>query len=304
MNNNFKKDDRLNILLIGGTGFIGTHLTRLLVKHNYFIYKVFRKTKYENTTHITYVDWNLSDQELEKIIEKVDAIINLAGKSVVGYWTNKFKKKMVDSRILTTKRIVSLINKVKKENQIFLNASAIGFFDGFDKQQVCSESDSHGHTFMATLCKNWEKEAQNASCRSAQLRFGLVLGKDKGLLPLVKLPFYFHLGGHLGDGKQWMPWIHIDDACAIILQILKYNIEGPIHLVSPGACQASEFFKLLAKQMNSRSWFHIPEWMITSFGGEFGKSIINTPNVCSIKIKNLDYKFLFPKLELCLDDLA
>src|SRR5690625_519928 len=195
----------MNILIVGGTGFIGQHLTKTFIKEGYHVYISTRKpNKYGSTENITYVNSNVAVTDLPKI----SVVINLAGESLFGYWTENKKKRILQSRIQSTKRVVQLMEQMEHPPEMFINASAIGYYGTSDEVIFTEATKQQGDDFLASVVKKWEDEAMKAESlgiRTVYARFGLVLGEG-GALPLMSLPIKFGVGGKIGNGEQYMSW--------------------------------------------------------------------------------------------------
>lgn len=277
-----------SIIIAGGTGFLGTALCKSLIE-NYTIIIVTRN-KTQQLNNIQYINWDEIDNL--KSYANVKAIINLSGSPVLSLWTNKNKNKIRSSRIEGTNKIVTLINVMSFKPDVLINASAIGFFEGKECSQENTELSESGTDFLADVCKSWENEAKKSEIRTVMVRIGLVLDKHNGFLSLLKIPFYFFVGGHLGNGKQACPWIHIDDVVnSISFCINNENIKGPIHLVAPEKISLKMFCKKLATILKRPSWLHVPTFLIKLFFRDFGKSLLNTPYIEQKRL--IEYGFDF-----------
>ncbi|RAP28973.1 TIGR01777 family protein [Candidatus Marinamargulisbacteria bacterium SCGC AG-343-D04] len=287
------------ICIAGATGFIGAHLIKHL-RDDYELIIITRKkiSSYMGCKTLQWEALNLSSNPFEN----VDAVINLCGKTILRYWTKSHKKAMYDSRINTTRYLVNAINSCENKPTCLINASAVGFFEGKEDDGPYDEDDTAGNTFLAKLCRDWEKESQEAQTRVVNLRIGLVLDKDKGFLGLLKIPFYLFQGGHLGTGLQACPWIHISDVVNIISFSLKSTeVEGPIHLVSPEKCSLKEFCSALGKSLRRPSWLHIPAFLLKYILGEMSTTLLMTPYVKQRKLLKYGYIFKYTSLEKALN---
>ena len=283
------KINNKKILIAGGSGFIGQHFYDLY-KNDYDITVLSRK-KNKNT---------LSWAELESnpaLIEAYDVVINLCGESILQIWTKAAKERLYNSRINPTQKLVEIINKANKKPSCLINASAIGIYPE-EISGFFAEEDALGKHFMATLCKDWEKAALKAKTRTALLRIGIVLEKNNGFLKLIRLPYLCGVGGHLGSGKQALPWIHADDLCSSMAFIIENPaLDGPINAVAPAQNSLKTFCKALAQELKRPNFLHVPSGLIKLFMGELGHSLLHTPYVEPKKL--LNHKFTFKYKELC-----
>lgn len=298
-----RSNQMMNILLIGGTGFVGQHFMQSVKGRNCHIYNVTRSpSKYQNSNSITYLSYDYLFHKLPKI----DAVINLAGESLFGYWTKSKKKKIFQSRIDTTKKAIEMMAQMKTKPRVFINASAIGFYGTSHKKIFTEDTNKHGNDFLAKVVFEWEKtakKAQKLDIRTVLARFGLILGQS-GALPLMSLPVKFFVGGRIGHGKQWISWIHIDDVTKLIhFCINNEKIHGPVNFTSPYPQRNKDFIKTLAKVLKRPYYFPTPATFIKLGIGEMSDLIIKGQYVLPKKAEKYHYSFLFPKLEQSLQNI-
>src|SRR5690625_4102663 len=234
---------KLNILMTGGTGFVGKHLTSALVEKGYHIYIVTRSPHiYDNNDQITYINYDVHIRKLPII----QAVINLAGDSLFGYWTKRKKQRILTSRIETTNHVISMIEQMKQKPSVFISASAVGFYGTSEEMIFTEQTADPGDDFLAHVVKEWEKTAQQAESlhiRTIYTRFGVILG-DQGALPLMSLPVKCFAGGKIGSGRQYMSWVHIEDVVRLLIFCLSHNnVQGPVNVTAPYPQQNKEFTK-------------------------------------------------------------
>ncbi len=297
-----------NILIAGITGLIGQKLTTEL-KNQYTIKGLVRNKlkSREIIPDVELFEWNETEDKLIKMIEESDIVINLSGRSIAkGRWTEKVKRDIYNSRILTTKRLADLILKARTKPELFIAASAVGYY-GLDINQVYDENSPPSDDFLGKLCVDWEKASEvieNAGVRRVNLRISTVLSLDGGALPLVSLPFKFFIGTYFGTGKQYFPWIHEKDLVRLVKFIIENNsITGAINAVSPQSITMKEFCKTLGKVLNRPCLFKIPEWSVKIIFGEMGNLLIKGGRVLPKKAIESGFKFEFDELEKALRDL-
>ncbi len=297
-----------NILIAGITGLIGQKLTTEL-KNQYTIKGLVRNKlkSSEIIPDVELFEWNETEDKLIKMIEESDIVINLSGRSIAkGRWTEKVKRDIYNSRILTTKRLADLILKARTKPELFIAASAVGYY-GLDINQVYDENSPPSDDFLGKLCVDWEKASEvveNAGVRRVNLRISTVLSLDGGALPLVSLPFKFFIGTYFGTGKQYFPWIHEKDLVRLVKFIIENNsITGAINAVSPQSITMKEFCKTLGKVLNRPCLFKIPEWSVKIIFGEMGNLLIKGGRVLPKKAIESGFKFEFDELEKALRDL-
>ncbi len=296
------------ILIAGITGLIGKKLYREL-KNQFDIYGLVRNKEkaLKNISDIEFFEWNESELNLLKLIESVDIVINLSGKSIAkSRWTEKVKKEIYISRILSTRKLSNLIVKASKKPELFIVASAVGYY-GLDIEKVSDESTPPSYDFLGKVCVDWEKESEiveNVGVRRVNVRISTVLSRDGGALPLITLPFKFFLGSYFGSGKQYLPWIHEQDLCKLFQFIIENeNIHGPINAVSPHSVTMKEFCKTIGKVLNRPCLIRIPEWKMKILLGEMSELLLKGGKVLPKKALEAGFHFEYENLEKALKDL-
>jgi uncharacterized protein (TIGR01777 family) len=300
----------MNILITGGTGFVGRHLGQKLSEKGHTLYVLTRdKSKYPKkdkkfSYECTFVDWN--DLASEKLYNIIDTVINLAGESIAQLWTAEHKNKILRSRVDTTRELVNIF---KDSNlKTFISASAIGFY-GDRKEEVLTERSSYGDGFLANVCGQWEKEANKMSevapsVRVCIVRTGLVLGDDGGALELMAPIFKFGLGGPVGKGLIWMSWIQIDDLVDLYVWLVENNkAHGVYNGVSPRPVRNKEFCELLAGRFDKRTFIPAPKFLISKLLGELSETILMSQRVEPIKALDEGFLFKYPALKDALRSL-
>ncbi len=295
----------MKIILSGGTGFIGKALLDRLLVAGHRIVLLTRNPGPARLLIQGYGEVQKWDGraagEWTSHIESADAVINLAGESIIAKrWTARQKEKIISTRIAATKAIVEAISKAAKKPSVFVNASAIGYYGNVENEEV-TKSRSKGNGFLADTCEQWEntaREAEKSGVRVVLTRIGIVLEKEGGALQRMLLPFQIFMGGHLGSGKQWFSWIHRDDIVeAIIFLLGASNIVGPVNLVSPNPVSMKEFCKVLGKVMGRPSWAPVPSFVLRSVLGEMSEMLLTGQRVIPQKLKEAGYRFKYPRLE-------
>lgn len=240
----------MNVLIAGGTGFIGNHITNELTKRNDQVFILTRHVnKYNDNENVKYISYDNVLNELPTI----DVVINLAGESLFGYWTKQKKEKILQSRINATTKLIELIKQMDKKPKTFISASAIGYYGTSDERIFTEQTTESGDDFLATVTRKWEttaKEAEQLGIRTVYTRFGIVLDRKNGALPLMTLPVKTFVGGKIGSGKQWMSWIHIDDCVKLLLFAIDHeSISGPLNITAPNPKRNNEFTKMLGETL-------------------------------------------------------
>jgi uncharacterized protein (TIGR01777 family) len=295
----------MNILITGGTGLIGRALVaKLQEKHEVTVLTRHPvNTQKNGRSKAAYIN------ELDSIsdIGEFQAIINLAGEPIAEKrWTSKQKQEICDSRWAITSSLVAKINSSKRPPEVFLSGSAIGFYGRKGAEEVTEDTPPHDE-FTHQLCKKWETiafTAQSNVTRVCTLRTGVVLAARGGALEKMALPFKLGLGGKLGNGEQYLSWIHISDMVnAIIFALETPACKGPINMTAPSPVTNREFSLTLAKTLSRPCVFTVPEFAMKMLMGESADMILNGQKVIPAKLTAAGFQFSFPTLEAALDDI-
>jgi len=299
----------MRILLLGCTGFIGKSLIPRLISEGHELCIVSRKNINQlkincSFEKIAFLKLNLAkenswnDINLLNQLKNCDGIINLSGEPITEKrWTEEQKLEIENSRINTTSYLMKNLKKNKINPKVIINASAIGFY-GTSLEKVFDETSLGGEDFLANLCKKWEEAASQKPffTRLIILRIGIVLGVNGGALGKMLPIFKVGLGGPIGDGNQWMSWIHIDDLCNIIVNGIKdKKYSGVINAVSPQPVQMKEFSFMLAKCLKRPNLLSVPGASLKLILGDSAKLLLEGQKIKSIKLNNL-FQFKYPLL--------
>jgi len=290
----------MHILITGGTGFIGKYLIEALVEKGYHIWVLTRSPeKYNNTQMVTYLSYHICVQDLPSI----DAVINLAGESLFGYWTKRKKKRILSSRLQATHKVISLIKQMETKPNVFLTASAVGFYGTASDIVFTEKTTKHGDDFLAHVTVKWEEvasEAEKLGVRTVYTRFGIVLGKQ-GALPLMSLPIKGFVGGKIGSGHQYMSWVHIDDVVLLLIFCLfNKSINGPINITAPQPKRNRDFLQILASVLKRPYYLPVPSFLIRGVTGEMSTLILDGQYVIPKKAIDFGYEFKYDHLEKAL----
>jgi uncharacterized protein len=237
-----------------------------------------------------------------------DAVIHLAGESVVGRWTPEKKKAIRESRILGTGNLAKALAHAERQPMLFISASAIGFY-GNRGDEVLTEESAEGNGFAADLARDWEtasRVAAEAGIRTVNLRIGLMLSAEGGALPKMLTPFKLGLGGRLGSGKQWWSWIHLDDVVGAIRHMMQNeSLSGPVNMVAPVPVRNAEFAHVLASVLGRPALFPMPAFAARLAFGEMAEELMLTSQrVEPAKLLKSGYTFRFRELRRALEDLV
>ncbi|MEI8344588.1 MAG: TIGR01777 family oxidoreductase [Candidatus Omnitrophota bacterium] len=293
---NGQKVIRMKIVIVGGSGFIGSAVVERLLSDGCDVIVLSRRkqgslSSGDKTAQA--VRWDArTSQALGSILEGVDAVINLCGESVAaGRWTKSRKQILYESRLVPTQAIVEAIGACKQKPGVFINASAVGYYgDGADR--LLDESAPKGDGFLADLCQAWEETALRArdfGVRTAVLRTGPVL--DRGGFVERMLPaFRFFIGGPIGCGRQWIPWIWRQDlAEAVNFVIRRASLEGPVNCVGPEPVRMAEFCRLLGQAIGRPSWMPVPASALRLVLGQMSEILLKSQRVIPTKLSEAGF---------------
>ena len=292
-----------NVLISGGSGFIGRHLTALLIAKGYSVSILSRREK-QNKENVFYYKWDVVNQTIdEKAVLNADFIIHLAGENIAEQrWTAKRKAAIIDSREQSTLLLYSVLKKNNKKLDAFISASAVGIYGAVNVEEICTEDIPPANDFLGYTCQKWEDSLdfiENLNSRTVMIRTGLVLGKNEGFLKKLTPLFKYRLGSALGSGKQYMPWIHVDDLCAIYYQaIVDPAMSGPYNAAINDNTTNSVFSKTLACVFGYSIWLpNVPAFVLKLFMGQMAIIVLTGRRVSSDKIEQTGFKFQFKNLE-------
>ena len=297
-----------SILITGGTGLIGSKLLDSIDKSVYNVYVLTRKKSFKENG-VNYINWDPENSILDiSHIKNLYSVINLAGESIDGSrWTSNYKRKILDSRVNSTRLLFNKVKEMKELPKSFISASATGFYEvNTDNPQA--ETDLPGNNFLSDVVQQWEKEIlkfKSLGLRTTTFRIGLVLSKDGGVLKRLYPIFKFFLGVPIGSGKQMISWIHESDMIGLINMAIESNkLEGIYNAVAPEIITNTEFTKSLLKSLNRFSYPSIikaPSFIVRILFGEQSDLVLNGLNISSEKIMQSNYKFKFTKLSSALN---
>ncbi|WP_077624352.1 TIGR01777 family oxidoreductase [Sediminibacillus massiliensis] len=297
----------MKVAITGGTGFVGKHLQEQLTAGGHEVYILTRSPeKYEDTASVTHIGWLKEDTKPEEILPPLDAIVNLAGESLFGYWTKIKKQNILNSRIQATENVLDLIKKMDTRPQVLINGSAVGFYGTSLSEAFTEATTTPGEDFLADVAECWEakaSEAESLGVRTVFMRFGLILGEE-GALPLMALPFKMMAGGKVGSGEQWVSWIHVKDAVGLIqYAITNDQIRGAVNATAPYPKRNKELSKALADIVHRPYWLPVPSVLIKTALGDMSQLVLKGQCVYPTVAQSHDYSFAFPELKGALQDI-
>ena len=290
----------MRVLISGASGLVGTELARQLREDGHQALRLVRRT----AKAADEVSWNPAKGQIDPdIMESVDAVVNLAGATTGRIpWTAKYKKKIVSSRIDSTRTLVTAINRAGNPPKVLVSGSASGFY-GEGGSTWLSEESPKGKGFLSDLAHNWEQEAMKARARVVLIRTTLVMSRKKGalgpLMPLLKLG----VGGPIGSGKQFWAWINlVDEAAAIIHLITTPGASGPYNLTAPEPATCEEMIVGLGKAIRRPTFFRIPEFLMKLFIGEAAEELLLvSQKMTANKLLASGFRFRYPDLKSSID---
>ncbi len=298
----------MKIFISGGSGFIGKNLVNCFLNGGSKVVATGTSNAYKNFSHENFLYLRADTTQRggwQDELKDSDVIINLAGRSIFGYWTKKYKKELYESRILSTKNIVSAISG--KKPVILLSASATGYYGNRNDDRL-DENQPKGDDFLSHLAYDWENKAVKAEEKGARvvlLRFGVVLGKDGGAMKKMLPAFKAGAGGPLGDGNQWFPWIHIDDLISALIFLIKNKgIKGPVNFVAPDIVRNKDFAVALGKVLGRPAKLPMPGILLKTLGGELGKLLMASQRAIPSVLSTAGFKYKFPNLEMAINNIV
>lgn len=295
----------MKILVTGATGLIGSSLVAHLRAAGHTVTKLVRHPRSEDERK-----WDPALRQIDvKDLEGIEGVVNLAGENIAsGRWTNDKKRRLLESRLASTRLLVETFAKMSAPPKVLINASAIGYY-GDRGDEVLNEESSSGSGFLAEVCRQWEATAEPASklgTRVVFLRTGIVIAKEGGALAKMLFPFKWGLGGVVGSGQQYMSWIAIDDLVNIISFLLRESaLNGPFNAVGPSPVTNKVFTKTLGEVLHRPTVMPLPAFAVTLLFGEMGQELLlSSQRVLPVRLQQAGYSFSYPDLRECLIKLT
>jgi uncharacterized protein len=293
----------MKIVISGSHGLVGTALGELLTRDGH---EVIRLVRHARAIGAPEVEWHPEKGIIDKEqLEGVEAVVHLAGENIAeGRWTPEKKQAIRDSRVKGTVLLSETLATLRNPPAVFLSASAIGYY-GNRGDELLTETSAPGNDFLAHVCEEWEKATKPAAdkgIRTVHTRFGIILAKEGGALAKMLTPFRMGIGGRIGDGKQWMSWIALDDVCGAIRFLINDRfVSGPVNFVAPHPVTNAEFTKTLGRVLSRPTFFPIPAFGVRLAFGEMADALLLTSQRVEPEVlKARGFGFQFPRLELAL----
>lgn len=295
----------MHILVTGGTGFIGSALIPKLLELGNSITLYCRN---EAKAKKLFGDKLEIVTGFDESIQAVDVVINLAGEPIANKrWSEKRKAQLKQSRIGVTNKLIEWMAQVPSKPKVFISGSATGFYGNHPESDKLDESAASHDCFSHELCRGWELAALQAEAlgvRVCLLRTGVVLGKGGGALMKMVPPYRIGLGGHFGSGKQYFPWIHLEDVVRIILYLIENDaVSGAVNVTAPDTVSNKKFSQQLAKTLSRPHFMYVPAWVVKILLGESAELVLDGHRVYPQKLLDHQFTFNYSELEPALDSI-
>ena len=294
----------MNVLIAGGSGFIGTALGSLLKQENHDVYVLTRRTPGDAKQ----IQWDgRTAQGWGQRMNEMAAVVNLTGFGLEHWpWTRRQKEKFESSRVLPGQALVSAIEAASRRPRVFLQVSGINHY-GLRGEDVADETTPVADDYLAQLTVKWEaatRPVEALGVRHIVTRAAVILAKKGGLFPLMALPVRLFFGGKLGDGIQAMPWIHLGDTVRAMSFLLQsQGSQGPYNLIAPSPTSNAEFMRSVARALHRPYWFHVPKFLLKLVLGEMSVLITEGRYSQPRRLLEEGFEFKFPSIEKALEDI-
>ncbi len=295
----------MNILIAGGAGFLGSALARSLEQDGQRVFILTRRPP-RAPTHLHWDGKTPRGGWVERLRE-MDAVINLSGYGLDHWpWTRRQKQKFLDSRIEPARALAAAIEASSPRPRIFVQASGINHY-GLRSDTIADETTPPAADFLAQLTVAWEEASQSIEplgVRRVVIRTAVVLARRGGLFPLMALPVRLFLGGRFGDGKQAVPWIHLEDYIGAVKFLIQHeNAHGPFNLVAPAPTSNADFMRIIARELHRPYWLHLPAFLLKIPLGEMSVLLTEGSYSQPKRLLELGYQFRFPTLQAAVRDI-
>jgi len=290
----------MKLAVAGASGFVGSALVRRLQAEGHIVRRFVRRPAAAPDE----IAWHPASGEVEQreLLEGIEGFVNLAGSNLAdGRWTEARKEEIVRSRVESTRALVAVMAHLNHKPKVFVSASAVGYY-GHRGEEELTEASRPGAGFLPDLCHVWEEEAriaESAGIRTAILRLGLVLGPGGGVLAKLLPVFRAGLGGKLGDGRQWMSWIALDDLLGALLRgLTDARLSGPINAVAPAAARNAEFTQALARAVGHHTFASVPAFVLRAIFQEMAdEMLLASTRVRPQRLLEAGFSFAHPELD-------
>jgi uncharacterized protein (TIGR01777 family) len=293
-------NSKMKILIYGGTGFVGSHLTHYLLNQGLQVVVLASHRPGSILPGMQFFEADLlkPDSLKQEWFEGIDAVINLSGKNIFTFWNEENKKVIWNSRVVVNKNLVHFISKLQRKPKVFVSASAVGYYGNKGEAELNEES-RHGQGFLERLCLEWEREAREAEksgIRSVQVRTAPVIAKEGGLMEQILKSFRFGFTFVFGSGNQWFPWIHMDDLVRIYhLAVEDETISGPVNACSPYTVRFKDFINHIRK-FRKAIVIPFPARILKILLKETAEIVLLSQKVIPEKLLKKGFQFSYPQL--------
>ncbi len=298
----------MKIVITGGTGFIGTYLSRNFLKSGHAVTAFGTRSSPAAIDHPDLTQISVDTTRpgpWQDHVAVADVVINLAGKSIFKRWSPTYKEQLYDSRILTTRHVVAALPGDRPVT--LFSASAMGYY-GNRKEDPVTEKEPPADDFLGRLCRDWETKAQLAEKnghRVIRMRLGVVLGRDGGAFKQMATVFRRFAGGTVGDGRQWFPWIHIRDVAGAVAHLLaRPDMSGPVNFCAPEPLRNRGVAKAFGHALNRPAGLAAPSFMLRLILGEFSETLLVGQRAVPDELLKSGFTFRFPRLDVALANLV
>ena len=300
----------MKIFITGSTGFIGRALVLRLQRDGHAVVVWVRdEERALNRLGANAVTLSVSCDagELQRTLTECDAVVNLAGEQLIGRWTTARRAKLVESRVDLTRRLVDAVTLASRCPRVLVSGSAVGYY-GNSNDELVTEDTAPANDFLGQLCRDWERaalRAETAGARVVLLRTGIVLGREGGALAKLLLPFRLGLGGPIGSGKQYMPWIHLHDEIEVIAKALEDDrYRGPIIATAPNPVINREFGRALGRALHRPAVMPLPGFVLKAVMGEASGVLLGGQRAVPERLLELGFPFAFANIDEALRDIV
>ena len=298
----------MKIFITGGLGFVGRHVSRAFLQAGHQVTAVGRSRQPEMIDHPNF-DYLAADTtqpgDWQRAVGEHQAVVNLAGRSIFTLWTERAKKEMVDSRVLTTRHLVEAIGPGGPT--LLCSTSAVGYY-GDRGEDHLTEAAAPGDDFLAALSLEWEAEALKAEARGVRVvltRFGIVLERGGGAMAMMIPAFRLYLAGPLGSGQQWFPWIHMQDLTAAFQFVVDHEkLSGAFNFCAPEPVRNQRLTRTLADQLDRPAFLWAPSLMVKMVLGEFGQVLLHSQRVTPARLTEAGFTFQYPTIDTALTQIV
>lgn len=296
----------MEILITGGTGLIGQAISRQLLEKGHALRYLSRHPG-KNALQVPEYRWDVERGELDPAALKgVEAIVNLAGAPINGRWTAEYKSSILRSRVDGTRLLLEKTQELNPPLKVVVSASAVGYYAN-SLEATAQESSEAGEDFLSLVCQKWEQEAQHfeeLGIRTLRLRIGIVLARSGGALPQIAKPIRLGVGAPLASGKQWMPWIHLEDLAAMFVQALENeDMTGAYNAATENVSNRAMTRAIANVLKRPLLLPPVPAWALKLMLGEMAETVLASNRVSTAKIRETGFDYRYPQLEMALRDL-